>query len=139
MPQSVKQQFPLLYSVALNPLVLERNIALILSYAEIGFIRNTVLQRTQYSLSQEVQYAWEALVKKPFFYAGKWENQPPNARILHSQIAIRSLPDVIVAAKQVEKIAMPCAAIRAMQQFCTEISPLAHAVIQLQNRSVKDW
>lgn len=133
----VLEKFPLLCAAARNPSRFEVAVEQVLAGVDSGSIRNVVLQDVKFALSRIVDEAWNKHVSEPYFYAGKWQEQPEDVQALYDSISIMGLHDVIAASKKVAKSAATGPAVDAMRAYCAEVLPLSQAVASLKDKVVK--
>lgn len=130
-------QFQILRSIHSTPARFDAAVEQVVAGVESGAIRNVVLQDVKFTLSRIVDEGWKKLVSEPYFYAGKWQEQPEDVQALYNSISIMGLHDVIAASKKVAKSAATGPAVDAMRAYCAEVLPLSQTVASLKDKVVK--
>lgn len=100
-------------------------------------IRKVVLDAVKSTLSSAVDKAWAQHVKEPFFWAGKYLEQPEGIQTLHYAITVSNLHDCLSTAKKIDRSSLEGPAIDAMKAVLAEALPLAEAVRDLKDHVVK--
>lgn len=129
-------QFPLLQSLARSPKNFAAAVLEIAKGIRTGSIRNVTLNEAKRSLSTVVYDGWRKHVSEPYFYGGKWEDQPKDAAELNNSISVYGLHDVIATNRKLAKSKAQGAAVNAMRAFIAEALPLAEAVASLKDKVV---
>ena len=75
----------------------------IASGIETGTIRNVEYKAAKEALGRAADQAWKTEVSEPFFYAGRYHDQPEAVRKLQDSIMIMSLHDVLATARKLAK------------------------------------
>lgn len=131
------EDFPLLMKDARRP---ERTAEAILAIAEgceRGEIRNTTFKDSKSVLGQAVQEGWDRHIATPFFYAGRWEQQPNDVARLYSDCAVYSLHDVLALNRKLDRTEVTGPVVEAMRAYAREVLPLAQAAADLKHKVVK--
>jgi len=102
-----------------------------------GGIRNVVYQDAKSRLGNAVNAAWDAQVREPFFYAGKWEDVSEEIRQFDYTLNMSNLHDVISTSKKLAKTKLDGPVIDAMKAVAAEALPLAEASAELKGMIVK--
>lgn len=131
------EQFPIIRANLRTTLRFDAALAEIAAGVEAGAIRNVVLNDAKFTLSGCVNDAWKSHVSAPFFYAGKFQEQPQEVQELGNDINVYGLHEVIAASKKIGKTTATGPAVDAMRAFCAEALPLAQAVAALKDKVIK--
>lgn len=131
------EQFPIIRANLRTTTRFDAALAEIATGVEAGAIRNVVLNDAKSTLSRCINDAWNGHVNAPFFYAGKFQDQPLDVQELATNISVYGLHEVISASKKIGKTTATGPAVDAMRAFCAESLPLAQAVAALKDKVVK--
>lgn len=104
---------------------------------ENGSIRNVVLKDAKFVLGNAVEEGWRNAVSDPFFWAGRYEDQPEDVNALHMSISIMSLHDLLATSRKLDRTKATGPAVDAMRAYIAETLPLAEASADLKNKVVK--
>lgn len=130
-------QFPILLANARSPAQCAQALEVIFKGTESGTILNSAYQDAKSVLNNAASLAYEKTVSDPFFYGGKYQDQDEDVSVLHDSILIMSLHDVISARKKIDRVHAQGPAMQALRAFANELFPLALAVADLKNHTVK--
>lgn len=131
------ENFPLLRQAASRPERFDQAVEAIASGIETGTIRNVDYKAAKEALGRAADQAWKNEVSEPFFYAGRYQDQPEAVQALWNAIMIMSLHDVLATARKLAKTTATGTAVEAMKAYLDEVLPLAEAVASLKDKVVK--
>lgn len=131
------ENFPLLRQSVSRTERFDQAIQVIASGIDSGTIRNVEYKAAKDALGHAADQAWKNVVSEPFFYAGRYQDQPEAVRKLQDSIMIMSLHDVLATARKLTKTTATGPAVEAMKAYVDEVLPLAEAVASLKDKVVK--
>lgn len=132
------ENFPLLRQTASSRTErFDQAIQAIASGLETGMIRNVHYKAAKEALGRAADQAWKNEVSEPFFYTGRYQDQPETVQALWNSIMIMSLHDVLATARKLAKTTATGPAVEAMKAYLDEVLPLAEAVASLKDKVVK--
>ena len=131
------ENFPLLRQAASRTDRFDQAVQAIASGIETGTIRNVEYKAANEALGRAADQTWKTEVSEPFFYAGRYHDQPEAVRKLHDSIMIMSLHDVLATARKLAKTTATGPVVEAMKAYVDEVLPLADAVASLKDKVVK--
>lgn len=131
------ENFPLLRQAISRTERFDQAVRAIASGVETGTIRNVDYKAAKEALGRAADQAWKNEVSEPFFYAGRFQDQPEAVRKLQDSIMIMSLHDVLTTARKLAKTTATGPAVEAMKAYVDEVLPLAEAVASLKDKVVK--
>lgn len=129
--------FPSLRAAARRPDQFDKAVYAIADGVASGSIRNIVLKDAKDTLSRAVDAGWEKAVEDPFFFAGRYQQQPEAVYTFYSSFTVMYLHDMLAVSKKLAKTKLEGAAIDAMRTFAAEALPLAEAVASLKDKVIK--
>lgn len=129
--------FPSLRAAARRPDQFDMAVNAIADGVASGSIRNIVLKDAKDTISRAVDAGWEKAVEDPFFFAGRYQQQPEAIYTFYSSFTVMYLHDMLAVSKKLAKTKLEGAAIDAMRTFAAEALPLAEAVASLKDKVVK--
>lgn len=129
--------FPSLRAAARRPDQFDMAVYAIADGVASGSIRNIVLKDAKDTLSRAVDAGWEKAVEDPFFFAGRYQQQPEAVYTFYTSFTVMYLHDMLAVSKKLAKTKLEGAAIDAMRTFAAEALPLAEAVASLKDKVVK--
>lgn len=131
------ENFPLLLAAVRRLNGFEHALDVIANGVADGQVRNVELNEAKFVLSGIVSEGWKKHVEEPYFYGGKWEEQPKAVVELNGSILIMGLHDMHATSRKLEKTKAQGPAVDAMRAFVSEVLPLAQAVASLKDKIVK--
>lgn len=129
--------FPSLRAAARRPERLDAAIHAIADGVAAGSIRNVVLKDAKDTISRAVDEGWKLNISDPYFYAGRYENQPSGVYEFYSSFLVMGLHDMLATSRKLAKTKLTGDAIDAMKAFTAEALPLAEAVASLKDKVIK--
>ncbi|GAA5666001.1 hypothetical protein Brsp07_04510 [Brucella sp. NBRC 14130] len=130
-------RFPSLRAAARRPDQFDAAVYAIADGVAFGSIRNIVLKDAKDTISRAVDDGWEKAVQDPFFFAGRYQQQPEAVYQFYNSFTVMYLHDMLSVSKKLAKTKLDGAAIDAMRAFVAEALPLAEAVASLKDKVVK--
>lgn len=133
----IQTDHPILLAHARQPDRVRQAISVFRAGLAAGAIRNTEYQAAKGVLSRAVEQAWQASVAAPYFHAGQWERQSPEAQVLNNSCSPSSLHDLLSIARKLRASTCEHPPVQAMRALVAETIGLAEASAELKAMVVK--
>lgn len=137
MPDPIPDQFELLRPEGRRGEKFDEAISALRAGVEASEIRKVVLDEVKFTLGRAVENAWDKHVQEPFFFSGRYRDQPDAVLGLQNTINMSSLHDCLATAKKIERSGLEGPVIDAMKAIMTEALPLAQATRDLKDHVIK--
>lgn len=137
MPDQIPTRFDLLRPEGRQGEKFDEAIAALRTGVADCAIRKVVLDGVKSTLGRAADKAWERNVQEPFFYAGRYLEQPQEIQDLYHAVNVSSLHDCHSARKKIDRAGLEGPVIDAMNAVMSEALPLAEAVRDLKDHVVK--
>lgn len=137
MPDRIPDRFDLLRPEGRRGEKFDAAIAALRDGLAKSAIRKVALDEVKSTLGRAADTSWERNVQEPFFYAGRYRDQPREIQNLYHAINVSSLHDCHSARKKIDRAGLEGPVVDAMNAVMAEALPLAEAVRDLKDHVVK--
>lgn len=136
-PSLDPSRFPALRAAARKPQTFDNAVLMVRTGIEAGAIRNVDLKSAKETISSAVYDGWKIAVSEPYFYSGRYQDQPSGVYEFYSSFLVMGLHDMLATSRKLAKTNLSGEAIEAMRTFVAEALPLAEAVACLKDKVIK--